>query len=82
MSHNHPDSYQQKAICGSNCLGTKPSPAFQAYGESLVRKLRATVLQKPGNGAFVDSCLHHCGGSGTYRNSNMTQAQALKVLCP
>ena len=23
----------------------------------------------------VDSCLHHCGGSDTYRNDNITQAQ-------
>ena len=30
-------------------------------------------------GAFVDSCLHHCGGSDVYRNDNLTQAKALQL---
>ena len=70
------DSWQKAAICGSDCA---TSAGEQAYGDALVAKLQATVLAKPANGAFVDSCLHHCGGSDTYRNDNITQAQALAM---
>eukprot|EP01052_Picozoa_sp_SAG31_P020143 SAG31_NODE_1502_length_8080_cov_131.725849_1_plen_347_part_00 len=70
------DSWQKSSICGTDC---DTIVGEQAYGDSLLSKLQVTVLAKPDNGAFVDSCLHHCGGSDTYRNDNMTQAQALAV---
>ena len=70
------DSWQKANICGNDCATVAGE---QAYGDSLVAKLRATVLAKTRNGAFVDSCLHHCGGSDTYRNNNLTQAQATQI---
>ena len=70
------DSWQKGNVCGADCATTAGE---QAFGDALVAKLRATVLAKKGNGAFVDSCLHHCGGSDTYRNDNLTQARALQT---
>eukprot|EP01051_Picozoa_sp_SAG22_P019964 SAG22_NODE_3862_length_1494_cov_1.588530_3_plen_106_part_01 len=59
------DSWQKGNVCGADCA---TAAGEQAFGDALVAKLRATVLAKPANGAFVDSCLHHCGGSDTYSN--------------
>lgn len=69
------DSWQKPNICGVPC---DTAAGEQEFGDKLIAKLRETVLSKPGNGAFVDSCLHHCGGSGVYKNANLTQAAAVK----
>jgi hypothetical protein len=70
------DSWQKGSICGKDC-GT--AAGEQAYGDALVAKMKATILKKPANGAFVDACLHHCGGSLNYTNDHLDQASALKT---
>jgi hypothetical protein len=43
-------------------IGTSDPTAVNAYGANLTATLKAALLQKPGNGAFVDACEHHGGG--------------------
>jgi hypothetical protein len=51
------DAYQVGAEIGSH------DPAVvNAYGANLTATLKAAVLAKPQNGAFLDGCLHHGGG--------------------
>ena len=51
------DAYQVGAEIGSH------DPAVvNAYGANLTATLKAAVLTKPQNGAYLDGCLHHGGG--------------------
>lgn len=70
------DSYQIPHICGADCTTTVQK---QAYGDALVAKLHATVLNRKGNGAMVDACYHHCAGYNTYTVAGLTQAEAVQI---
>ncbi len=51
------DAYQVSAE-----LGSKEPAAVNAYGANLTNTLKAAVLAKSENGAYLDGCLHHGGG--------------------
>jgi hypothetical protein len=51
------DAYQVGAE-----LGSKAPAEVNAYGQNLTATLKAAVLAKRQNGAYLDGCLHHGGG--------------------
>jgi len=50
------DSWQTQFILGSADAG-----AINAYGQMFETRFKANVLSNGNNGAFLDSCYHHCG---------------------
>jgi hypothetical protein len=61
-----------------NILRSADSKVINAFGANLTALLNSSLLSgRPGNGAFVDGCKHHCGGYNTYHVDNMTQAEAV-----
>jgi len=44
-----------------NILGSKDDAEINAFGKILESRFKANVLAQPRNGAFLDSCHHHCG---------------------
>lgn len=51
------DAYQVGAE-----IGSKDPATVNAYAKNLTATLKAAVLAKPHNGAYLDGCLHHGGG--------------------
>ena len=41
--------------------------------------LLSNLLNRPQNGAFVDSCYHHCGGWDKYQVDGVTEAKAFDL---
>lgn len=42
----------------------------------LSARMNASLLAQPQHGAFLDSCLHHCGGFDAFTVDGFTQATA------
>jgi ribosome maturation protein SDO1 len=67
------DSWQLK---GDASIPANDSAAVNAWGALVSHRLRATLLAAPQHGAFLDSCLHHCGGFDAFLVDGYTQATA------
>jgi len=65
------DSWQQAHVLASNSV-----PAVQSYGNTLLARLRASVLAQPKNAAFVDSCSHHTGAYNSIAIGSVTVSHA------
>ena len=65
------DAWQIPSILGSN------DPAvITSFGDNMTKLLRSSVLNRPGNAAFVDACRHHCEGWDMYIVDGICQAKA------
>ena len=49
---------------------------INAWGAMLSARMNTTLLSQPQHGAFLDSCLHHCGGFDAFHVDGYTQATA------
>jgi hypothetical protein len=67
------DSWQ---LAGDVCLPANDTAGVNAWGALVSARLRASLLAAPQHGAFLDSCLHHCGGFDAFRVDGFTQATA------
>ena len=61
------DSWQMAGDLGVNASDASNYPVINAWGANLTALIRTNLLAaNPGHGVFLDSCLHHCGGWGSY----------------
>ena len=67
------DSWQLK---GDVDLPANDTAGVNAWGALVSARLRASLLAAPQHGAFLDSCLHHCGGFDAFTVDGFTQATA------
>jgi len=65
------DSWQS-----GNILGTSDPAELNAYGKMLVNRFNKNVLSNDANGAFLDSCYHHCGKWNEIKISAHTSSTA------
>ena len=67
------DSWQ---LVGDADLPVNDTAGVNAWGALVSARLRASLLAAPQHGAFLDSCLHHCGGFDAFHVDGFTQATA------
>lgn len=67
------DSWQ---LVGDADIPTNDTAGVNAWGGLLSARIGATLLAQPQHGAFLDSCLHHCGGFDAFLVDGFTQATA------
>jgi len=60
-------------------LAPNDTAAVNEWGRRARAELGEGLLARAGNGAFLDSCLHHCGNWDTARADGYTQAEAHKA---
>ena len=52
---------------------------INAWGKKLTDLVHTNLLgPNPKHGIFLDSCLHHCGGWGSYKIDGMVQGPAFQ----
>lgn len=59
-----------------NELGSRDPKRINEFGDALTQRLAKTLLLKPQNGAFLDSCAHHCGGYDVIHIRGLNAANA------
>jgi hypothetical protein len=62
----------------ANELGTNATAPVQHYGGYLTELFAANFLSNPKNGAFLDSCAHHCGAYDSIFTQTINAANAFK----
>lgn len=67
------DSWQ---MVGDADLPLNDTEGINAWGAMLSQRMWDSLLSHPQHGAFLDSCLHHCGGFDAFKVDNFTQATA------
>ena len=77
------DAWQVVADLGIIENGSMPTTPVQValineYGTNFTAVVHANLLSQPQHSIFLDSCLHHCGGWGSYPVGNITQPFAMK----
>jgi O-palmitoleoyl-L-serine hydrolase len=61
---------------GDAGINLTDTAAVNAWGALLSERIGSTLLAQPQHGAFLDSCLHHCGGFDNFVVDGFTQATA------
>jgi len=59
-------------------LGSKVDADINTYGQMFVSRFKMDVLNNPTNGAFLDSCFHHCGAWDSITIDNTLTGAAVK----
>ena len=67
------DSWQ---LVGDAGIPQNDTVGVNEWGAMLSARIGATLLAQPRHGAFLDSCLHHCGGFDSFKVDSFTQATA------
>jgi O-palmitoleoyl-L-serine hydrolase len=60
----------------ANVLGSTDAAIINEFGFNITSRLKANLLMQSKNGAFLDSCHHHCGKWGDINIDGNTQGQA------
>ena len=68
------DSWQLSG--GDAGIPLNDTARVNAWGAMLSERIGSTLLAQPQHGAFLDSCLHHCGGFDSFIVDEFTQATA------
>ena len=64
---------------GYETKDNKTDVAINAWGKKLTELVHTKLLTPNSkHGIFLDSCLHHCGGWGSYEINGMVQAPAFQ----
>lgn len=67
------DSWQ---LAGDAVILPNDTAGVNAWGAMLSERIGSTLLAQAQHGAFLDSCLHHCGGFDAFVVDGFTQATA------
>jgi hypothetical protein len=62
-----------------NTHTTFTQAVINSFGQNMTALLKSNLLNRPGNGVFIDACDHHCGGWDLYSVDGMTEAEAFAV---
>jgi hypothetical protein len=73
------DSWQMCCDAGYETKDSKLNDQINAWGAKLTALVHSNLLgPNPKHGIFLDSCLHHCGGWGSYTINGMVQGPAFQ----
>eukprot|EP01048_Picozoa_sp_COSAG05_P013342 COSAG05_NODE_1412_length_4957_cov_50.130918_3_plen_170_part_00 len=73
------DSWQMCCDAGLETKDSKTDAQINAWGAKLTALIHSNLLgPNDKHGIFLDSCLHHCGGWGSYTIDGMTQGPAFQ----
>jgi len=61
-----------------NDLDSTDPTLINQWGANLVQLVKTTLLNRPQNGVFLDSCYHHCGGWTSIKVNGINQANGFK----
>ena len=68
---------------GYETKDAKMNEQINAWGKKLTDLVHTNLLgPNPKHGIFLDSCLHHCGGWGSYKIDGMVQGPAFQKCAP
>ena len=68
---------------GYETKDAKMNEQINAWGKKLTGLVHTNLLgPNPKHGIFLDSCLHHCGGWGSYKIDGMVQGPAFQKCAP
>lgn len=68
---------------GYETKDAKMNDQINAWGKKLTDLVHTNLLgPNPKHGIFLDSCLHHCGGWGSYKIDGMVQGPAFQKCAP
>jgi hypothetical protein len=74
------DSWQMCCDAGYETKDDKQNAEINAWGAKLTQLVHDNLLTpNPKHGIFLDSCLHHCGGWGSYEIDGMVQGPSFEA---
>jgi hypothetical protein len=73
------DSWQMCCDLGAETKDNSTVGLINSWGANLTALIHSNLLgPNPAHGIFLDSCLHHCGGWGSYKIDGMVQGPAFQ----